>query len=67
MLLALQSSALHRLDLQREHAILGEEPEVLVTAANHLGVWPAAIFELERETRRHDELAQAYRAWLSIA
>ena len=39
----------------------------LTTAANHLGVWPATISELERGTRRNDELAQAYRNWLNAA
>lgn len=39
----------------------------LTTAANHLGVWPAVISTLERGTRRNDELANTYRAWLLTA
>lgn len=39
----------------------------LTAAANHLGVWPAAISTLERGTRRDDQLAQTYREWLLAA
>lgn len=39
----------------------------LTAAANHLGVWPARISEIERGTRRNDELTNAYRAWLQVA
>ena len=39
----------------------------LTTVANHFGVWPAVISEIERGTRRNDELAQAYREWLTAA
>lgn len=39
----------------------------LTTVANHFGVWPAVISELERGTRRDDALAQAYREWLNAA
>lgn len=39
----------------------------LTTAANHLGVWPATISELERGIRRNDELAHTYRQWLQTA
>jgi transposase len=33
----------------------------LTTAANHLGVWPATISEIERGIRRDDTLTQTYR------
>jgi transposase len=39
----------------------------LTTAANHFGVWPTTISELERGTRRNDTLATTYRAWLHTA
>ncbi|MGH3761558.1 hypothetical protein [Actinophytocola sp.] len=39
----------------------------LTAAANHLRVWPAVISNLERGTRRDDQLAQAYREWLHAA
>lgn len=37
----------------------------LTTAANHLGVWPTTISELERDIRRNDDLATTYREWLT--
>ena len=41
---------------------------ITITAvAQHFGVWPATISELERGTRRNDALAQAYREWLNAA
>ena len=39
----------------------------LTAAANHLGVWPTAISELERGIRRNDDLANSYRIWLNAA
>lgn len=39
----------------------------LTAAANHLGVWPTAISELERGIRRNDDLANSYRTWLNAA
>jgi len=39
----------------------------LTTAAAHLHVWPARIGELERGQLRNDDLATAYRTWLSAA
>ena len=39
----------------------------LTAVAQHFGVWPATISELERGTRRNDALAQAYRTWLNAA
>jgi transposase len=39
----------------------------LTAAANHLGVWPARIGELELGRRPNDELADRYRAWLQAA
>ena len=39
----------------------------LTAAANHLGVWPTTISELERGIRRNDDLAQTYREWLNVA
>lgn len=39
----------------------------LTTAANHFGIWPAVISNLERGTRRNDQLAHAYREWLHSA
>ncbi len=39
----------------------------LTAAANHLGVWPTAISELERGIRRNDDLATSYRIWLNAA
>jgi len=39
----------------------------LTAAANHLGVWPTVISNLERGTRRDDQLAQTYRQWLQTA
>lgn len=39
----------------------------LTAAAQHLGVWPARIGELELGRRPNDELATRYRAWLNAA
>ena len=39
----------------------------LTAAANHLGVWPTTISELERGIRRNDDLANSYRSWLTAA
>ena len=39
----------------------------ILTAANHLGVWTAAISTLERGPRRDDNPAQHYRTWLATA
>jgi transposase len=39
----------------------------LTAAANHFGLWPAAISNLERGVRRDDDLAQTYREWLLTA
>ncbi|MFD7593873.1 IS110 family transposase, partial [Kitasatospora sp. NPDC059812] len=39
----------------------------LTAVANHFGVWPATISTLERGTRRNDDLANAYREWLTTA
>lgn len=39
----------------------------LTTAAQHLGVWPARIGELELGRRPNNELATRYRAWLNTA
>lgn len=39
----------------------------LTSAAQHFGVWPARISTLERGIRRDDDLANAYRAWLTAA
>jgi transposase len=39
----------------------------LTAAANHLGVWPTAISELERGIRRNDDLVNSYREWLNAA
>ncbi|MFE7509920.1 transposase [Streptomyces sp. NPDC057540] len=39
----------------------------LTTAARHFGVWPATVSALEREMRRDDDLAHAYRDWLRTA
>lgn len=39
----------------------------LANAAHHFGVWPAHISTLERGTRRDDDLAHAYRTWLTAA
>jgi len=39
----------------------------MTTAAAHLHVWPARIGELERGQLRNDDLATAYRTWLSAA
>jgi len=36
-------------------------------AAEHFGVWPAVISEIERGTRRNDELTATYRQWLLTA
>lgn len=33
--------------------------------AQHFSVWPAVISEIERGTRRDDQLANAYRQWLT--
>ncbi|WP_202969664.1 transposase [Microbacterium sp. CSI-V] len=39
----------------------------LTAAANHLGVWPARVGELELGRRPNDELATRYREWLTAA
>ncbi|MFE7635594.1 IS110 family transposase [Kitasatospora sp. NPDC057518] len=39
----------------------------LTAVANHFGVWPATISTLERGIRRDDDLANAYREWLTAA
>lgn len=39
----------------------------LTAAADHLGVWPARISELELGRRPNDELATRDRAWLAAA
>lgn len=39
----------------------------LAQAAGHFGVWPATISEIERGTRRDDQLAADYRQWLTAA
>lgn len=39
----------------------------ITAAANHFGLWPAAISAIERGTRRDDTLAQTYREWLHTA
>ncbi len=39
----------------------------LTTVAEHFGVWPAVISCIERGTRRDDDLASAYRNWLTAA
>ncbi|THA28391.1 XRE family transcriptional regulator [Streptomyces sp. A1547] len=39
----------------------------LTAVANHFGVWPAVISCIERGTRRDDNLAKAYRDWLTAA
>jgi transposase len=39
----------------------------LTAAAEHLGVWPARIGELELGRRPNDELATRYRTWLNAA
>ena len=39
----------------------------LTAAAHHFGVWPAVISCIERGTRRDDNLANAYRNWLTAA
>ncbi|MGC4997349.1 IS110 family transposase [Streptomyces sp. DT195] len=39
----------------------------LTAAARYFGLWPTAISNLERGLRRDDELASAYRDWLSAA
>ncbi|WP_432194631.1 IS110 family transposase [Streptomyces sp. bgisy027] len=39
----------------------------LTAAARHLGVWPTRISDVERGTRRLDDLAHAYRNWLQTA
>lgn len=39
----------------------------LTTVAEHFGVWPATISNLERGRRRDDQLATNYRAWLAAA
>lgn len=38
----------------------------LQTVADHFGVWPARISELERGLKRDDELEQRYRTWLTL-
>ncbi|MFE6064732.1 transposase [Streptomyces sp. NPDC056431] len=39
----------------------------LTTVAEYFGVWPAVISCVERSTRRGDDLAGAYREWLTAA
>ncbi|MFE7524576.1 hypothetical protein ACFU7Y_02495 [Kitasatospora sp. NPDC057542] len=39
----------------------------LTAVANHFGIWPATISTLERGIRRDDDLANAYREWLTAA
>lgn len=39
----------------------------LTAAANHFGVWPAVISNIERGHRRDDAFADAYRSWLAAA
>lgn len=39
----------------------------LTQVAQHFGVWPMHISTIERGTRRNDELATAYRRWLTAA
>lgn len=39
----------------------------LTAAANHLGVWPTTISEIERGIRRNDDLTHTYREWLTAA
>ncbi|MEC4576624.1 IS110 family transposase [Streptomyces sp. CMAA1738] len=39
----------------------------LTAVAHHFGVWPAVISCIERGTRRDDNLANAYRDWLTTA
>lgn len=39
----------------------------LTTVANHFSVWPAVTSCIERGTRRDDNLADAYRDWLTAA
>ncbi|MGW2917684.1 hypothetical protein ACWDBF_07440 [Streptomyces angustmyceticus] len=39
----------------------------LTTVAEHFGVLPAVISCIERGTRRDDDLAGAYRDWLTAA
>jgi transposase len=39
----------------------------LTAVAQHFGVWPATISNLERGLRRNDELTDTYRAWLAAA
>jgi transposase len=39
----------------------------LTAAANHFGVWPAVISNVERGLRRDDAFADTYRSWLAAA
>lgn len=39
----------------------------LQAVADHFGIWPARISDLERGTRRDDTLAHDYRQWLAAA
>lgn len=39
----------------------------LTAAAEHLGVWPSRIGELELGRRPNDDLAHCYREWLTAA
>ncbi|MFE7332289.1 IS110 family transposase [Streptomyces sp. NPDC057565] len=39
----------------------------LTAAANHFGVWPAVISNIERGLRRDDAFASTYREWLAAA
>ncbi|MFF4393997.1 MULTISPECIES: IS110 family transposase [unclassified Streptomyces] len=39
----------------------------LTAVAHHFGVWPSVISCIERGTRRDDNLANAYRDWLTTA
>jgi transposase len=44
-----------------------EATDTLTHVANHFGVWPTVLSRIERGTRRDDDLANAYRAWLNAA
>lgn len=47
---------------------LRQSKNITVTAAaNHFNIWPSRISNLERGTRRNDQLADAYREWLLTA
>ncbi|MEU0402604.1 transposase [Streptomyces sp. NPDC006197] len=53
--------------LARRVQALTAEHDALTTVAEHFGVWPAVISCIERGTRRDDDLAGAYRDWLTAA